>query len=350
MKSRRNFIIAISWIVLGCDKQVYVVDEQDVLVMDTASFIVGTQYISHTATELELDVDIVTLIGDQSISDYSAYTFVDSSLNNSDLSFTQTSSTVISSSAQNYSTILLIDRASLNWHRYNYTGHYMERYFNSKALSDHFAMAIFEANDYNSPDFICESAGDMYGNTSSFNIQQFYHYTETEPDMPENNQHTPLFILTLLDRTLDSLIASPNSTGNRSITLLTGNRIDGPSTEPDFTNFITKAQSNNVSINIICDDGSGMMAIQKLVHYTGGFVFDNNVNRQMVPGDDYEHAVYGYGVYMQNLDNVFQKEYTFNRCRLLVSSASGNFFSGSDQIFTLAYGGHIFRNVGVKIP
>lgn len=350
MKSRIIIMIAFSCCIVSCDKQVYQVDEQNAIVMDTASFIVGAQYISHTATELQLDVDVVTLIGDKSITDFSPYFFTDSSLNSTDISFTQTSATAISSGAQNYSTVLLIDRENLSWHRVNYTGQYIERYFNTKSLNDHVALAIFKANDYSAPHFICENAGDIYGNTPSFSVQQFYHYTETDPDIPDNGMHTPLYIVNLLDKTLDSIIASPNSSGNLSITLITNSQVSGSVSEPDYSNLIAKAQSNNVSINIICDDGSVMMEVHKMAHYTGGFVFDNNVNRQTMPSNDYEHAVYRYGVYMQNLDHVLKKEYTLNRCRLLVSSASGNFFSGSDQIFTLAYGGHIYRNVGVKIP
>ena len=254
----------------SCKKDVVIEDREDLLKTDTATMIFRSTYVSHTATDLEVDLDMVTFNGLLSETDYTNQQFYDSSdLFNVNYTISAVS-TNAPSTTNNFSTVILLNLAEKQWYEQDFVGVHMRRFFEqTEASSNHnVALSSFAKQENTFTRFHTENKPDIFDNSWQYNVDQFYMLTNSlnQVSAPTNISYLSARLLDVID----TLVAAPSASGDLSITLMSDYDFQQSGSQTDIDAIIASANTNNVHINLL---GSGFSdQLRTIASSTGGFV------------------------------------------------------------------------------
>lgn len=331
----------------SCRKEEVVVDREDNLSDDTALFVYSINYESHNTTDLNFTMNMVMLKGSQSEQEYALFNYYDTSyFQNFDLSFA-TASSYNQPTVSSYSTILLFDYNETESFKQNYVGYFLRRFFEiTDSLPNRNVALSSMSSSQNTPTRLhTENLGNIFGNSWEYNTNTFYSLTS---GFNGGSSSTPgLFMKGRVLDLIDSLIASPQATGDLSITVLLGNGGVQFTNYSDLEQIVDYAISNGVKINIITPGSGGEVAT--LAGATGGF-FSNYIfdyNDQPIPeGDEFGNVT----IPLQNLDELLKGNVFTHRVNGTATQTGADTWQSGDYVYlTVRYGGYKFET-GLKIP
>ena len=330
----------------SCKKDQILYDREDALVTDTATFLYEAKYISNTPTSLTVQVDMVTFVDLVSEEDYNEQFFYDSTTS-MDISYDVSNVTVEQVPLHNdYTSVFLFNQNNKLWYTEEFVGFYLRRFFekNDSIVLGKTGLASFSGQNNLKTSFRSEVQGSYFQNSWNYNVNEYYDITK---DANETSYNTPVsFVTSRVDETIDSMIASSELIGDRSISLFTNEPFDA-SADLDVNNTIIKANSNAISINLIGPNFNSN--IRRLAIETGGFIceYENFHNMpQMGNEQSEEQNVTGVQVGLQNLENLLRRDLVLHRCQLVITDASANFQVGDKVTYSLNYNG---TNVSIDL-
>lgn len=341
-------LIGVVFFTFSCRKEDVVIDREDALLTDTTIMVFNASYQSHTPTTLNFTIDMLHLNGLQSQTSFDDFLFFDTSyVQNLTLTFGASASYNYPSISE-YSTILLIDYNETESFKSNYVGYFLRRFFEiaDSLPNRNVGLSSMSSESNTATRLHSEFPGEIFGNSCEYNVETFYQITSHQDESPGD---TPgLFLKGRLTGLIDSIVASPEATGDLSITLIAGNGGYYFSNQSDLDEIIDKALLNNVKINIITPS-AGIAELAYLANATGGFissyVHDSNFNP--LPETETFPNVQ---ITLQNLDDLLMgKVFTHKVTGSAVQVLSDTWQSGDYASLTIKYNNYAFH-VGIRIP
>lgn len=332
---KRHISILITFLMLSsCKKDEVTYQPDDGLVLDTALITFEAGYQSHTATALNFYVDMLTLNGLSSETDYSAHQFLDP-YNDSDYDYDLSSVTELQAASElSYSTVLLINLNNVESYAQDRIGPVLRRFIeHSDSLpTREVALASFKVESNTPTVYYKENTTSIFDNSSTFNINTFYDITLAQNTTSATT--SGLYLKSRLLEAMDTLISDPKAQGDLSITLLKSNDDFSFSNDADVTEIITKATSNNIRINILGYDNNE--DVRRIAIETGGFItqhpfpYENTGNFETTDSP-VETAI-------QNLDKLLRREVEVHRCNVIATPTGSQTFNTGDILsFQLNY-------------
>jgi len=333
----------------SCKKDVILYDREDALVTDTATFLYEAKYISNSPTSLTVQVDMVTFVDLASEEDYDQQFFYDST-NSVDISYDVSNVTVVQVPVHNdYTSVFLFNQNNKLWYSEEFVGFYLRRFFekNDSITLGKTALASFSGQNNLKTSFRSEVQGSYFQNSWNYNVNEYYDITK---NASETGYNTPVsYVTARIDETIDSMLASTELVGDRSISLFTNEPFDA-SADLDVYNTIVKANSNGISINLIGPNFNSN--IRRLAIETGGFICEYaNFHNMPEMGNEQseEQNVTPIQVGLQNLEDLLRRNLVLHRCNLVITDASANFQSGDKVSYSLNYNGN-YISLDLSIP
>lgn len=329
---------------LSCRKEEVVIDREDNLSSDTALIIYSSQYNSHTASALNVTVEILQMNGLVSESDYSGAVLADANIPDHTVTF-GTTTTNTNTPIASYSTIFVFDYAETISFKDEFAGFYLRRFFEivDSLPNRNVALSSFSAEENTPTRLHTENNGNIFDNSWEFNLQQFYERTIQLDESA--NQTQGQYIKDRLIDLMDSLLAAPQATGELSITLLTGNGGYNFSASADLDAIIDYALLNNIKINVITPGGSYELA--QIANETGGFLSAWVGDEQGQPqpgGPEFSNTQ----IALQNLDDLLMSKVTTHKIDI-TDVQTDIWQSGSIARIEFIYNQHLL-SVQFRIP
>lgn len=352
MLSRILFIGSLILLGYACKKVDYSVNADEHLTNDTASVIHNAFYVSHSPNLLTVRVEMATFVGTSTLSDYSSFEFGEDSLTTSEYSIEWSPKAQYSPSETDYSTVLLLNKFNAQFMYDYHMGVYLDYYLN-QTTGDQNAKTAFASFEQSNDDFTffhIENSSSIFDNSVDYTLGNFYNGIRNSAQGNSTSNTDLAYAIKCLDETIDTLIADPQATGKLSITMLNGDGFHGGTfPEIEIANIITKAQNNNVSINVI---GAGNhIFLNKIAHETGGFIFDLDSYLYNINDDQYHAGSHKFkvGVIVQNLEKLLSGNFDYTSSLASISNLNGTFSSGNHLSFAYTYNEQYFKFT-VTIP
>ena len=319
-------------VLFSCKKDISTFDREDDLVVDTAAVLYSASYISHTATQLNVKINMVVFNGLESENTYTNYEF-SGTPPDATKSYNFTNLSVNSLTANNaYSSVFLFNQNNNDWYLRNVIGFYYRRFLEQIETNNNkkTAIASFYGDGPSEVVFYKENPNLYFGNSWQYSLDEFYDFTSIEGTNTLSTATQILFLTQRIDEVIDSITTSSELIGNRSITLFSGRDFDTGENPTNYLNAtILKAQSNGIKINLI---GPGFNPeVKRLAHETGGFIC-------AISDDDFVSSWYignitsAVEVGMQNLDRLLSQNIIVHSCDLIVTATGGPNFQSGDQM------------------
>jgi len=333
----------------SCKKDDIVFDREEALVTDTATFLYSANYISNTATSLTVQVDMVTFVGLVSEDNYDSQFFYDST-SSVNISYDVSDVSVVQAPVHNdYTSVFLFNENNKPWYLEQFVGYYLRRYLemNDSIIKAKIGIASFSGQDNAKTRFRSEVPGSYFMNAWDYSINQFYDITKNSH---ETTYTTPIsYITNRIDETIDSMLASSELIGDRSITLFS-DELYNASADLNVDITIAKANADGISINLIGPNFNSN--IRRLATETGGFICEHEnfyEMTQIVSSPTDEQDVSDIEVGLENLDNLLRRKLRLHRCNLVITDLSANFQSGDKIGYNLNYNGSAI-SIDLSIP
>ena len=350
MWSKRGIIsLLLCCSIWSCKKDVILFDREEALVTDTASFLYSTNYISNTATSLTVQVDMVTFVDLASEEDYDLQFFYDSTTS-VNISYDVSNVSVVSVPVHNnYTSVFLFNENNKLWYLEEFVGYYLRRYLeiNDSIIKAKIGIASFSGQDNAKTSFRSEVPGSYFKNSWAYSVNQFYDITK---NANQTSYTTPVsYITARIDETIDSMLASSELLGDRSITLFSDELYD-VSADLNVDATIAKAKTNGISINFVGPNFNSN--VRRLATETGGFIceYENFYNMtQLVTTASDEQDVSEIEVGLENLDNLLRRKLKLHRCNLVITDIAANFQSGDKLGYSINYNGSAI-SIDLSIP
>lgn len=330
----------------SCNKEPSSWDREEELVIDTASFMLETQYISHIDSQVIFQVGIVTLNGLVSEKNYNNPVFYDSVRANFNYTYTINNVNTQQKLPTAYTTVLLFDQNGTYWHNESYMGVYLRRYFErvEKSTVSQIAMARFLPANNESIRFYKENTTSYFNNSWEYNTNKFYDLSNDN----YNSNYVSTNILYMIDRlneTIDTLISAPNKNGDLSITLFSQGGYESFQSETtEINNLIAKAKTNNIKINLIGFENSYESEFRRITQETGGFICAKEINYNTYQYYyDNSKKITAIGVFLENLDLILQNKLTSHNCTIQVNKSDGSIYQSGERLsFPINYNHRLF--------
>lgn len=347
MLIRSLLIVSVFLMAYSCKKEPSGFDREEALDKDTATIIYSLNYLGHTPTSFQFNIELLTLNELESEQSYSGLQYAPNN-SNQDFSYNITSESVLQPSfSDEYSTVILLDLSNGEFLDREYVGVYLRRYFelvDSLPLR-HVAFSSFSSAENHESRFHSENPSDIFGNSWEFNTSTFYKLRQTASE--GGSSVSMLFFKRRIMDAMDSLVAA-NPLGDLSITTILGVGGINNEDQSDYLEIITKANSNNIKLNIISDHSYG--DFQCLSSSTGGFfssypILDQGQNSEWI--DSLGSAT---KASILNLDDLLRSEVNVHRITIQVTASNGATFQ-QGQYFSeeFTYAG-LTRRINFIIP
>lgn len=323
-------------------------DREDLLNTDTATMIFRTTYVTHSPTDLEVDLDMVTFNDLSSKIDYSDQQFYDSS-EMSNIAYTISQiSTNAPSATNSFSTVVLLNLAGKQWYEDDFAGVHMRRFFEQTEAGSNqrVALSSFAKQENTITRFHTENKPDIFGNSWQYNVDQFYRLTNSLNQVSTTTSMSYLSAR-LLD-VIDTLIAAPSASGDLSITLMSDYDFQQTGSQTEIDAIIVAANTNNVHINLV---GSGFSnQVRSIASATSGFIceyeFDFATQTQLKNWDETSALQVG----LQNLIALLTGQIKVHRGHIIASYTDSNTWqSGNNVSLPFNYNGRR-TSIDIMIP
>lgn len=346
MLNERPHILSLLFllVLIGCKKNDSDFDRNNSLVSDTSTFLYSASYVSHTSSQLTIQLDLVTIEGFTSSVNNPSERYIPTKPNfNIDLDFQNNFNQPVTT-ASNYSTVFMFNGNTSQWYQDDRIGFYLRRYLELKdANTAHVAMTSFDQQQHNDLIWHVENTGNLFGNTWEYMMDEFYTISHYDPSVDNYYTSSPQVLFDHLNGVMDQVNTDPGFTGRRSITIISGRDFeDGSLIDSEVTDLIGKAGNMQISINLF---GTGFNTdIQRLALETGGFVCKpQEIYPSPNPVEFGPRIVSDMGVFMINLDDILRGNLTSHRCLMTATYTDGSFFNSGDRIsYPINYNGYIF--------
>lgn len=335
MLIRMCYIAAIVLLPLvACKKSTIEWDKETDLAVDTSLFVTAAHYVSHTANEVVFEFDIVQLNNLSCETNYNDVTLVNSLADSYLYSFSDFSVETYSPNS-NYSSVFLIESSNYGLFNVGMASFYLRRYFEQtegQFDTKKIALATFESWHADSLHFFKEKET-FFGNSAHFNdsvISEFIRRT----NVSGGRDGDVYMFRDVLFEVMDSLIFNPETSGEKSITIFDDylNNGNSPYENDVLQEIITKANLNNIKLNVVCLAGG---QYNKLAGETGGFIMDYRESSKTTI-DYYDYQVTSIGNGLANLDLILRNDLTAYRFKLTVNNGA-QFTYNSGQVVYLDF-------------
>lgn len=344
MLSRLIVIFALLMTVGSCKKQQeYLVDPEEQLVLDTATFLLSAEYAGHTSTQLNVTLNMVIFEGLEPKNDYSSLSFQE--IAQAPYTFDYSNTNSVPQARGGYSSVFLFNKQNKAWINDHRLGFYLRRYLQlvDTDPSRKVAPAAIDPPNWSGDIQWMQDAPDsLFIQSSKTTIQRFFEYMEVGGSEQSGQSNLNIFEGILVD-SKEELVNHPNSSGQKSVTIFTDDDL-GLANLNDFTQADLAAfQASSVRINVVGNHVPEVLSA--IATESGGFVAENDTANVDLTHD----PVQDIAVYMMNLDrmvsgNVGQKHI----CNLTITT-TGTFNSGSHYSFAFMYNNKAFK-FSVLIP
>lgn len=347
-----SFILAL--FTFSCNKEPNTWDKENDLDFDTTTFLFSAKYISNIDTQVTLQLDIVTLNGLNSETNYSSQQYFDSVRSYANHIFDISSVTKNKFLATSYTSVFLFDQNNAWWYAQEKAGFYLRRYFESVSNSStaQVGLSSFSSEGEQSTQFYAETPNVYFDNSWEYNTNTFYDIVEFD----ENQGYSPVNLVDVInsiDETIDHMLGANGKQGDLSITFFSeGNFGDDQNNKVLIDNLILKANTNQVRINLVGFNYDYESGIRRLALETGGFIGSNKIGYESVsPIYDESKKVSNTGVILENLNLILSRNVTSHRCNLVVDikAGQGSFISGTAERIQVDYNGNLYT-VQFTIP
>ena len=328
-------------------KSDYVYDREGELVTDTATYMLSATYVANTATQLTVELNMVTLNGLQCEETYPTNLFKDT-LNdpNYSMDFSNVSSWDVLQ-ATSYSSALVLNTNNRKWFGDHYMGYYMRRYFEQieEIPTSRAGIVKLDIVGGDNEMWYDEYPGSHFTNGWKFNTESFYEITRALEGYNSSGQHSNgNNFKVALDNLIDDIISDPQAGAEKSITIFTDLDFQGSqASDAENDALVAKAKANGVKINFI---GPRLPDLSiRLASETGGFICENyNAVEELDPYHYLDDPVQDLAVFAENLNLILSHDVTRYSCKVVISqSGSDTFLSGQRYYFHFVYGDELFR-------
>jgi hypothetical protein len=317
-------------LMISCKKEAGPWDRENELIIDTTTLIYQMNYVSHSTTQLSIDVEMLTLEGLESKSSYNSSDFGSNSIiQNVDYTANQISQQAYSSSG--YSSVLLFNLNKNDWYTDHFVGYYLRRYFESIDGSDqkNIALSSFSGQSNTITRFHAENGpSDLFSNSWEYNIEKFYELIKTTE--LANYQTSIGYLKTRLDGVMDTIIMA-NPSGDKSITLFSNIDFLNSADTALVNSIIEKAVTNQIRINLIGLEFPDQL--RQIANETGGFVseylVDFDTSNWLI---DNSTQVSHVAVTIQNLDRLLSRNVKVHRCRYNFQYNDASIYTSGDRV------------------
>ncbi len=315
----------------ACKKEVIPYDKEESLVTDTATMIMEVNFIGYTSTQIDLEISMLVFNDLASEQDYSGNVFFDNDIVD-ELNLTFTPGTMVNTPEPEYSSVFLINQNNLGWYEQHHVGIYLRRFL--EQIEDdpgrQIALASFSTNIDDKLNFYQEYPGSNFGNSSEFNVNQFYALTNFDGDVNTFDPTSAVSFTLRLNEVIDELIASNELVGDKSITVFTDYDFStGADATLDMNLTISKANAEGISINFLGPNID--RNITRIAFETGGFICQTTEQYE-------EHFGIVYGeerpeilVFMENLNNLLSKNISIHSTAVQITNTSGGLFGPGEN-------------------
>ena len=351
-----SMAVFVVFLTFSCQKETSAWDREEDLKIDSTTFLFSANYVANIDTQVTVQIEIVTLNGLNSETNYYNKPYYDSVRGDGNHTLDVSNVSEIDYLKTSYSSILLIDQNNSWWYSNDKVGYYMRRYFEllSSSTSSKVGLASFNDNPSQSTQFYSETPINYFGNSWEFNTETFYKISEYDAAQSQVNTEIYLMdVINRIDETIDHFILLDEKQGDLSITFFaSGSYIDVQSNQLEIDNLILKAISNQIRINLIGFKYDFNTSIRRLALETGGFIGSNQVSYHSAsPIYDESKKVSNTAVILENLDLILSREVTSHRCNLIIDKKAGesNFISGTTESIPINHNGKLYT-IQFSIP
>lgn len=348
-----GYTIIFLFALVGCKKVDYNIEREDGLSKDTAGFLYSCKYVSHNPSEIVIELSMATFNGLESETEYVDEHYDDTSVNYQNVVLHPGPENTYSPAATQYSSVFLFNKNNNEWYRQYHIGNYLRRYFEeTESVSGYrTAMGAFSFDQSGLFELYKEDPQSLFNNSWEYNMDRFYDFARPEIYGDQNNSISLVQMINMLEDAIDSLIADPGITGQKSITVFIHESTDDNNPPyTDLDSLLQKAQLNQIKINYV---GIGInWFFRHIAFISGGFVCDLASFWPEEQTVYYENTYYTgkIGNYFQNLDKILSNNLTVNRCNITFEFPEGNIYASGEYVnLTIVYDGRR-HEISTKIP
>ena len=342
IKNSYILLAVVLLIFTSCKKEEIIYDREDSLDLDTGFVKYNVIYQNHSATQLNVQVDMLVLNGLNSETGYGLYQFDLPNQENYDINVSN-SLTAATAPVGSYSTVVMVNLNNSDYYKQSHTGAYLRRFFElaDSLPNRNVAFSTFNAAENSDPRFHRENAASIFGNSWEYNVETYYNLT-TKAGFSSGNANG-LFLKHHLLAAIDTMVLE-GATGDRSITLISTSDDYYFSNNLDKQEIIAAANANNVRINLIGMNFNYEM--HQIAGQTGGFLIEME---QPYAGSatPSEPSFEPIQVGVQNLDKILKRNVNIHRCNVVATQQGADVFTSGQVVdFNLSYNG---KNIPIKI-